>query len=57
MPTATKSPLPYLSYAGYEAGAIFIRQFPGTVVPGLLQITEYADALTAPMVDATGRPS
>lgn len=44
-------PLPYLSYAGYEAGAIFIRQFPGTVVPGLLQITEYADSLTAPMVE------
>jgi len=40
-------PAPYLSYVGYEAGATFIRQFPGTVVPGLLQTPEYAEALTA----------
>lgn len=26
---------PYLNYVGYEAGATFIRQFPGTVVPDL----------------------
>ena len=38
---------PYLKYVGYEAGATFIRQFPGTVVPGLLQTAEYAEALTA----------
>ena len=40
-------PAPYLSYVGYEAGAAFIRQFPGTVVPGLLQTPEYAEALTS----------
>ncbi len=38
---------PYLAYVGYEAGATFIRQFPGTVIPGLLQTSEYAEALTA----------
>ena len=31
------APAPYLDYVGYEAGAAFIRQFPGSVVPGLLQ--------------------
>jgi transcriptional regulator with XRE-family HTH domain len=41
----------YLNYVGYEAGAAFIRQFPGTVVPGLLQTPEYAEALTAISVD------
>lgn len=41
----------YLNYVGYEAGAAFIRQFPGTVVPGLLQTAEYAEALTAISVD------
>jgi transcriptional regulator with XRE-family HTH domain len=41
------APAPYLSYVGYEAGAAFIRQFPGTVVPGLLQTAQYAEALTA----------
>lgn len=46
-------PATYLSYVGYEAGAAFIRQFPGTVVPGLLQTAEYAEALTAPAVDET----
>ena len=40
------APAPYLNYVGYEAGASFIRQFPGTVVPGLLQTPEYAEALT-----------
>ena len=43
---------PYLNYVGYEAGASSIRQFPGTVVPGLLQTTEYAEALTTSAVDA-----
>jgi transcriptional regulator with XRE-family HTH domain len=42
----------YLSYVGYEAGAAFIRQFPGTVVPGLLQTPEYAEALTVISVDS-----
>ncbi len=41
----------YLNYVGYEAGAAIIRQFPGTVVPGLLQTREYAVALTASSVD------
>jgi transcriptional regulator with XRE-family HTH domain len=41
----------YLNYIGYEAGAAFIRQFPGTVVPGLLQTPEYAEALTAISVE------
>jgi transcriptional regulator with XRE-family HTH domain len=41
----------YLNYVGYEAGAAFIRQFFGTVVPGLLQTPEYAEALTAVSVD------
>ena len=41
----------YLNYVGYEAGAAFIRQFPGTVVPGLLQTREYAVELTANSVD------
>lgn len=43
---------PYLNYVGYEAGASSIRQFPGTVVPGLLQTTEYAEALTTSAVEA-----
>ena len=45
-------PAPYLNYVGYEAGAAFIRQFPGTVVPGLLQTPEYAEALTAVSAEA-----
>jgi hypothetical protein len=42
----------YLTYVGYEAGAAFIRQFPGTVVPGLLQTPEYAEALTVISVES-----
>jgi transcriptional regulator with XRE-family HTH domain len=42
---------PYLDYVGYEAGAAVIRQFPGTVVPGLLQTKEYAEALTVLSVE------
>ena len=45
---------PYLDYVGYEAGAVFIRQYPGTVVPGLLQTPEYADAITEPAVKDEG---
>jgi transcriptional regulator with XRE-family HTH domain len=43
---------PYLNYVGYEAGAVYIRQFPGSVVPGLLQTDGYAEALTASAVTA-----
>lgn len=46
---------PYLNYVGYEAGAAFIRQFQGTVVPGLLQTPEYARALTVLSVEERGR--
>jgi transcriptional regulator with XRE-family HTH domain len=42
----------YLDYVGYEAGAAFIRQFQQGYVPGLLQIPEYAQVLTAYSVDA-----
>jgi transcriptional regulator with XRE-family HTH domain len=45
-------PTPYLNYVGYEAGASSIRQFPGPVVPGLLQTAEYAEALTTSAVEA-----
>lgn len=38
----------YLSYVGYEAGAASLRQFHGSVVPGLLQTLEYASELSAP---------
>lgn len=44
-------PTPYLNYVGYEAGAATIKQFPGTVVPGLLQTAGYAEALTAISVE------
>ncbi len=44
-------PAAYLSYVGYEAGAATIRQFPGTVVPGLLQTPGYAEVLTALSVE------
>jgi Domain of unknown function (DUF5753)/Helix-turn-helix domain len=40
-------PAVYLDYIGYERGAVSIRQFPGTVVPGLLQTAAYAGALTS----------
>jgi transcriptional regulator with XRE-family HTH domain len=42
----------YLDYVGYETGAAAIRQFPGTVVPGLLQTRGYAEALTAMSVES-----
>jgi transcriptional regulator with XRE-family HTH domain len=42
----------YLEYVGYEAGATFIRQFVSGFVPGLLQIPEYAEAVTVNSVDA-----
>lgn len=42
----------YLRYVGYEAGASSIRQFPGLVVPGLLQTRAYAEALTRDAIEA-----
>ena len=44
-------PHTYLDYVGYAAGASFIRQFEGAVVPGLLQTARYAEALTAAHVE------
>ena len=41
----------YLEYVGYETGAVFIRQFQGSVVPGLLQTPDYARALTVISVE------
>jgi transcriptional regulator with XRE-family HTH domain len=41
----------YLEYVGYETGAVFIRQFQNSVVPGLLQTPEYARALTVISVE------
>ncbi|MDN3357862.1 helix-turn-helix transcriptional regulator [Actinomadura sp. DC4] len=43
--------VPYLSFVGYEAGAAFVRQFQGAVIPGLLQTLEYAEVLTSGSVD------
>jgi transcriptional regulator with XRE-family HTH domain len=45
------APAPYLDYVGYETGAAFIRQYQGTVVPGLLQTPEYARAVTVISVE------
>lgn len=42
----------YLNFIGYEAGASFIRQFHSGVVPGLLQIPEYAEAVDSAHPDA-----
>jgi len=42
----------YLEYVGYEAGAAFIRSFETGFVPGLVQIPEYAEVLTANSIDA-----
>ncbi|MEU5883342.1 helix-turn-helix transcriptional regulator [Spirillospora sp. NPDC047279] len=36
----------YLEFIGYEAGASTIRTFEPLVIPGLLQIEDYANALT-----------
>jgi transcriptional regulator with XRE-family HTH domain len=41
----------YLDYVGYESGAASVRQFQGSVVPGLLQTREYAEVLTANSVE------
>ena len=42
----------YLSYVGFEAGAVFIRQFQSAFLPGLLQTADYAEAVTVNAVDA-----
>ncbi|WP_067475077.1 helix-turn-helix domain-containing protein [Actinomadura hibisca] len=44
-----------LTFVGYAAGASFIRQFHGTLVPGLLQTEEYAQVLSTGIVDPTVR--
>jgi transcriptional regulator with XRE-family HTH domain len=36
----------FLNYVGYSAGAAFMRQFHGTVIPGLIQTPEYAEVLS-----------
>ena len=41
----------YLAYVGYESGAASVRQFQGSVVPGLLQTREYAEVLTANSIE------
>jgi hypothetical protein len=42
----------YLDYVGFEAGAAFIRQFESGFIPGLLQTSEYAEAVTENSVNA-----
>lgn len=45
-PYAAKVNPAYLEYVGYEAGAVSIRQFQNSLVPGLLQTPRYADVVT-----------
>jgi transcriptional regulator with XRE-family HTH domain len=42
----------YLDFVGYEAGASVIRSFQPLVIPGLLQIEDYANALTIEFVQS-----
>jgi hypothetical protein len=44
-------PTNYLNFVGYEAGAAFIRQFQSAYVPGLLQTSDYAEAVTGGSLD------
>jgi transcriptional regulator with XRE-family HTH domain len=39
----------FLAYVGYEAGASFIRQTQNSIIPGLLQTKQYAEAYIARM--------
>ncbi|MCP9951401.1 helix-turn-helix transcriptional regulator [Actinomadura madurae] len=45
----------FLAYVGYSAGAAYIRQFHGTVIPGLIQTPEYAEVLSTGKSSETGR--
>jgi transcriptional regulator with XRE-family HTH domain len=45
-PYAGKVNPAYLEYVGYEAGAVSIKQFQNSLVPGLLQTPRYADVVT-----------
>jgi transcriptional regulator with XRE-family HTH domain len=45
----------FLTYVGYSAGAAYIRQFHGTVVPGLIQTPEYAEVLSTGKVSEQAR--
>ncbi|WP_141579046.1 helix-turn-helix transcriptional regulator [Actinomadura sp. WMMA1423] len=45
----------FLAYVGYSAGAAYIRQFHGTVVPGLIQTSEYAEVLSTGKVSEQAR--
>ena len=45
----------FLNYVGYSAGAAYIRQFHGTVVPGLMQTPEYAEVLSTGKASETAR--
>lgn len=47
----------YLEYVGYEAGAAFIRQFQGGLVPGMLQTERYAQVVVSNSVDARPVPA
>ena len=46
----------YLEFVGYEAAASTLRQFHPLVIPGLLQTTEYAQALAEGLSDPDERP-
>jgi transcriptional regulator with XRE-family HTH domain len=45
----------FLSYVGYSAGAAYIRQYHGAVVPGLIQTPEYAEVLATGKVSEQAR--
>jgi transcriptional regulator with XRE-family HTH domain len=45
----------FLNYVGYSAGAAYIRQFHGTVIPGLIQTPEYAEVLSTGKVSEQAR--
>lgn len=45
----------FLNYVGYAAGAAYIRQYHGTVIPGLIQTPEYAEVLSTGRSSETGR--